>query len=153
MEIAELKRDVVSKLRKVKKDQDLTISNIMDLLEKNGSYLSESTVKRVFMDNIEPTSFKYTSTLSPLADALLDLYSDKSGVDEVSALKAIIHDKNKVINILIAKNEEQKAEYDRRITHLTRQIEKLEEHLDFRERVVDRKDKVIEKLLDKVLKE
>ena len=153
MEIAELKRDVVAKLRKVKKDQDLTISNIMDLLEKNGSYLSESTVKRVFMDNIEPTSFKYTSTLSPLADALLDLYSDKSGVDEVSALKAIIHDKNKIINILIAKNEEQKAEYDKRITHLTRQIEKLEEHLDFRERVVDRKDKVIEKLLDKVLKE
>lgn len=153
MEIAELKRDVVSKLRKVKKDQDLTISNIMDLLEKNGSYLSESTVKRVFMDNTDPTSFKYTSTLSPLADALLDLYSDKSGVDEVSALKAIIHDKNKIINILIAKNEEQKAEYDKRITHLTRQIEKLEEHLDFRERVVDRKDKVIEKLLDKVLKE
>lgn len=153
MEILELKRSVVSRLRKVKKEQDLTVSNIMDLLEKNGAYLSESTVKRVFMENVDPTSFKYTSTLAPLADALLDLYSDKSGIEDTAALKALIHDKNKMINILIAKNEEQKADYEKRIAHLTKQVEKLEEHMDFRERVIERKDEVIEKLLNRILKE
>ena len=151
MEVLEIKRDVVARLRKIKKDNDLTISNIMDILEKNGCYLSESTVKRVFMENVDPTSFKYKSTLAPLSDALLDLYSDQSGVEDVAALKALIHDKNKTISILIAKNEEQKSEYDKRINHLNKQIEKLEEHLDFRERVVERKDEVIEKLLNKIL--
>ena len=154
MEIEEIKKSTVQKLRQVKKDRDLTISNIMDMLESKSKYLSEGTVKRLFSDSSDPTSFKYRDTIAPLADVLLDLYSDKSGSDDVGALKALIHDKNKTISILIARDEERKADFERRINHLQKQINKLEEHLDFRERVIERKDAVIEKLItreDKVM--
>ena len=154
MEIEEIKKSTVQKLRQVKKERDLTISNIMDMLESKSKYLSEGTVKRLFSDSSDPTSFKYRDTIAPLADVLLDLYSDKSGSDDVGALKALIHDKNKTISILIARDEERKADFERRISHLQKQINKLEEHLDFRERIIERKDAVIEKLItreDKVM--
>ena len=154
MEINEIKEKTVSRLRKVRKENGLTISAIMEMLEEKGCFLSEATVKRVFSENADATSFKYRDTIAPLADVLLDLYSDKSGSEDVEALKAMIHDKNKTINILLARDEERKADYDRRIAHLQKQICKLEEHLDFRERVIERKDEVIEKLItreDKVV--
>lgn len=154
MEINEIKETTVSRLRKVRKDNGLTITAIMNMLEAKGCYLSEATVKRVFSERSDPASFKYHDTIAPLADVLLDLYSDKSGTEEVIALKAMIHDKNKTINILIARDEERKADYERRISHLQKQIDKLEKHLDFRERVIERKDQVIEKLItreDKVV--
>lgn len=154
MEIEEIKKATVQKLREVKKQRDLTISEILDMLENKGKYLSESTVKRLFSENADPKSFKYRDTIAPLADVLLDLYSDKSGSEDVEALKAMIHDKNKTISILIARDEERKEDYEKRIAHLQSQIDKLEEHLDFRERVIERKDEVIEKLItreDKVV--
>jgi hypothetical protein len=154
MEINEIKVKTVSRLRQVRKDNGLTIPAIMEMLEANGCFLSEATVKRVFSDNADATSFKYRDTIAPLADVLLDIYSDKSGSEDVEALKAMIHDKNKTINILLARDEERKADYENRIAHLQKQICKLEEHLDFRERVIERKDEVIEKLItreDKVV--
>jgi ABC-type Zn uptake system ZnuABC Zn-binding protein ZnuA len=56
-----------------------------------------------------------------------------------------------MINILIARDEERKADYEKRIEHLQKQINKLDEHLMFRERVIERKDEVIERLLKKVI--
>lgn len=153
MEIDEIKRKTVARLRAVKKEHDLSVSNIMEMLEARNCFISEATVKRVFSENADPTSFKYRDTIAPLADVLLDLYSDKSNIEDIEALKAMIHDKNKTINILIARDEERKADYDRRLNHMQKQIDRLDEHLMFRERVIERKDEVIEKLLKKVIGE
>lgn len=153
MEIDEIKRKTVARLRAVKKEHDLSVTKIMEMLEEHNCYVSEPTVKRVFSESADPVSFKYRDTIAPLADVLLDLYSDKSGSKDVEALKAMLHDKNKMINILIARDEERKAEYDKRVEHLQKQINKLDEHLMFRERVIERKDEVIEKLLHKVIGE
>ena len=92
-----------------------------------------------------------TDTIAPLADVLLDFYEDQSSTSELDALKAMIRDKNMTIAILVAKNEEIRADFDKRITHLTKQIERLEKNLDFREKVVERKDAVIEKLINKYI--
>ena len=151
MEFNTLKKDTVERLRKVKKEQGLTVPNIIEMLEKRGYYLSEATVKRVFSENADPNSFKYRDTITPLADVLLDFYCDQSGTDEVEALKAMIRDKNMTINILVAKNEELRSDFDRRIAHLQKQIERLEKNLDFREKVVERKDEVIGKLINKLI--
>lgn len=62
----------------------------------------------------------------------------------------MIRDKNMTISILITKNEEIRADFDKRIAHLQKQIERLENNLDFREGVVSRKDDVIESLLNKL---
>ena len=153
MEVKTLKKDTVERLRKVKKEKEFTISTIMKMLEQKQFYLSETTVKRVFSENADPASFKYQDTILPLADVLLDFYEDQSGTDEVEALKAMIRDKNMTISILVAKNEEIRADFDKRIAHLQKQIDRLEKTLDFREGVVARKDEVIEKLIKKVIGE
>jgi len=153
MEIEKLQKSTVERLRNVKKEHCLTIAEICGMLDKKGYFLSEATVKRVFSENHDPLSFKYRDTIAPLADVLLDLYSDNSGSEDIQALKAMIHDKNKMIDLLVVKNEELKKDCDRRISHLQKQVEKLEQHLDFRERVIQRKDEVIEKLLNKVIGE
>ena len=153
MEVSTLKKDTVERLRKVKKEQALTIPNILDMLEKKGYYLSEATVKRVFSENADADSFKYRDTIVPLADVLLDFYNDQSGTNELEALKAMIRDKNMTISILVAKNEELRADFEKRVMHLQKQIERLEKNLDFREKVVERKDAVIERLISKILGE
>lgn len=152
MEIEELKKQTVARLKQVKKERDLTVTAILDMLEAKGYYLSEATVKRVFSENSNPASFKYRDTISPLADVLLDVYNDNS-TDDVRALKTMIHDKNRTINILLARDEERKQEYEKRVSHLQKQIDTLEKHLDFREKVIERKDEVIEKLINKVIDE
>lgn len=151
MVINKLKCDTVGRLRRVKKDNGLTISQIMDMLEKRNCYISETTIKRLFSENNDPSSFKYQSTIAPLADVLLDIYNDESGSEDVSALKAMIHDKNEMISILVVKNEEIRADYEKRIIHLQKQIAMLEEHLLFREKQIDKKDDIISKLLSKVV--
>lgn len=151
MEIDKLKRVTVERLRKVKKDNGLTVSGIMDMLEKKNYFISEATLKRVFSENNDPKSFKYQSTLAPLADVLLDMYIDDSGIEDVSALKTMIHDKNEMISILVVKNEEIRADYEKRIAHLQKQLATMEEHLLFREKQIDKKDEIISKLLSKVV--
>ena len=147
-----VKKDTIERLRKVKADNGLTIAGIVDLLESRGSYISESTLKRMFSENADAQSFKY-STIAPVADALLDLYQDDSGLDDLEALKAIIREKNRTIALLMNRDEERKEDYEERIKKLEKQVEKLDEHLMFRERVIQRKDAVIEKLLNKVIGE
>lgn len=151
MEIEKLQRSTVERLRNVKKEYGLTIPQILEKLDAKGYFLSEATVKRVFSENHDPTSFRYRDTIAPLADVLLELYDDSSNSQDVNALKAMIHDKNKMIDMLIVKNEELKRDSERRIAHLQKQIDSLEKHLDFREKVIERKDEVIEKLINKVL--
>ena len=151
MEVNTLKKDTVERLRKVKREKELTVSAILDMLDHKGYYLSENTVKRVFSENADPSSFKYRDTIVPLADVLLDFYSDQSETSEIEALKSMIRDKNMTISILIAKNEELRADFEKRIAHLQKQIDRLEKNLDFRENVVNRKDEVIEKLINKLM--
>lgn len=153
MEIEALKKDTIERLRKVKKERDLTVPIILDMLEAKGYYLSEATVKRVFSENANPASFKYRDTISPLADVLLDVYTEQSNTADVEALKQMIHDKNRTINILLARDEERKVDYEKRLEHLQKQINSLEKALEFREKVVERKDAVIEKLINKLIGE
>ena len=151
MEVEKLQKNTVERLRNVKRENGLTIANICDMLDKKGCFISEATLKRVFSDNHDPLSFRYRDTIAPLADVLLDIYDDKSGSEDIAALKAMIHDKNKMIDMLIVKNEELKKDYEKRLQHLQKQIDSLEKHLEFRDRVVSRKDEVIEKLINKLV--
>lgn len=146
MEIEAMKKQTIERLKAVKREQELSISAIMDMLSTKGHFISEPTLKKVFSDNSDNYNFKYRDTIAPLADVLLDLYSE----DDDDRMKQLIREKNKLIEILIHKNEEQKADYERRIAHLKNQVSRLENNLDFRERVINRKDEVIEKLLDRI---
>ena len=151
MELEKLKKSTIIRLKRVKAEQGMSMSKIMELKKKKGKFVSEATVKRVFSEGSEDFNFRYQDSIAPLADVLLDWYGDSSGLDDVSALKQIIHDKNQTIEFMMIKFEEQKSAYEKNVAHLKEQIQSLNERLDFRERVVDRKDAVIEKLLNAYL--
>ena len=111
MEIEKLKRTTIKRLKKVKIENGLSVSKIMELLEKEGKFVSEATIKRVFSEGSEEYNFRYQDSIAPLADVLLDLYGDTSGLNDVAALKQIIHDKNQTIEFMMIKFEEQKNSY------------------------------------------
>ncbi len=150
MEIEALKKQTIERLKRVKKEQELSIPKIMEMLSSKGYYLSEPTLKKVFSENSDTYNFKYRDTIAPLADVLLDLYGDATSETASDEVKHLIREKNKMIEILLYKNEEQKADYERRINHLKKQVDRLEGNLDFRERMIDNKDKTIYKLLDSI---
>ena len=150
MEIEAMKKQTIERLKRVKKEQELSYSKIMDMLSSKGYYLSEPTLKKVFSENSDTYNFKYRDTIAPLADVLLDLYGDGTSSESSEDVKHLIREKNKMIEILLYKNEEQKADFERRIAHLKKQVERLENNLDFRERMIDRKDNTVEKLLDSI---
>ena len=148
MELTQMQKDAIERIRRTKEESQLSITDIMDMLADKGYHqLTESTVKRLFNRNSGPMSFKYRTTVVPLADVLLDMYSDKSNSEDLAALRAMIRDKNKTIEILVDKCEDLKSEYEKRIAHLKKQVSEMNDHLMFRERMIDKKDAIIDKLL------
>lgn len=151
MELEKLKKSTIIKLKKIKQEQNLSIKKIMDLLEDQGQFVSEGTLKKIFAEGSEEKSFRYQDTLAPLADVLLDIYGDQSEVNDVTTLKRIIREKNKQIEFLMVKMEEQKEIYAERKAMYERRIEDLNAQLKRLDISVEKKDKMLEQLMDKYL--
>ena len=106
-------RDIVLKLKAVRDEKNLSYTEILKLMEKNGDYLSKSTLSRVFAEGSEEMSFKYEETIRPIAKALLDIETiDTDDTNDVRAMKSLL--KYKI----------------QRIEELESQIAKLESNLD-----------------------
>lgn len=159
MEIEKMKRRTIHRLKEIKTEQGLSIPQIMDMLEERGQFVSEPTLKKIFSDGSEEKNFRYQDTIMPVADVLLDLYGDKSGIDDCEALRHIIREKNKLIEMLMLKLEEQaKAHAEKEVVYADRkaafekQIQHLESQISRYETAIDRKDTLIERLLDATIK-
>lgn len=160
MEIEKMKRKQIRRLKEIKAEQGLSIAKIMELLDQKGKYVSEATLKKIFADGSEEKNFRYVDTIAPLADVLLDLYGDKSGIEDVESLREIIREKNKMIESLMIKLDEQKAIYNtkeqlyhERKTIFESQIEHLKGQIARYEIALDRKDAIIERLLSATIQE
>ena len=160
MEVEKMKRKTIRRLKEIKAEQQLSYSQIMKMLEDAGQYVSEATLKKVFADGSEEKSFRYQDTILPLADVLLDLYGDRSGIEDAESLREIIREKNKFIESLIVKLDEQKsiyaqkeAMYEDRKAIYAKQIEHMETQLARYEQAIDKKDALIERLLSRALPE
>ena len=154
MELEKMKRKTIKRLKQIKSEQGLSIPQIMEMMEKQGKFVSESTLKKVFADGSEEKPFRYQDSIAPVADVLLDIYGDSSGLEDVQSLQQIIREKNKLIELLVIKLEEcaddaknrdklyedRKYAYEKTIASQELQISRLHEQ-------VDRKDVMIERLL------
>lgn len=159
MEIEKMKRRTIHRLKEIKAEQGLSIPQIMKMMEERGQFVSEATLKKIFQDGSEEKNFRYQDTIMPVADVLLDLYGDKSGIDDCEALRQIIREKNKLIELLMMKLEEQaKAHAEKEVVYADRkaafekQIQHLEAQIARYEKAIDRKDDLIERLLDATIK-
>ena len=139
-------QDLIRQLKEVKARNEITYPRIMERLEKNGKFVSLTTLRRVFADGSErlAENFNYETTLLPIAEALLNA-EDVPTVDspyaaEIDGLKSVIH----VQNEEIARLHEMKEHLESRITFLLEQIER-------KDRRMDEKDEIIRRLMDKVL--
>ena len=142
-------QDIISKLKEVKKQNELTLPRILDMIEANGDYLSMTTLRRVFAANSEQEdSFNYEKTIRPIANVLLfqDDYTPEGTTPNIEsdALKAVLRLKNDEIEYLKQQIEIMKRVYDKRIDFLIDQIGKKDKRMD-------EKDELINKLMEKVL--
>jgi hypothetical protein len=158
MELEKLKRKQIKRLKQIKQEQGLSIPQIMDIMEKQGKFVSEGSLKKVFADGSEDKPFRYQDSIAPVADVLLDIYGDTSGLDDVESLRQIIREKNKLIELFVIKieelGEEAKAReklYEDRKAAFERTIESLELQVNRLHEQVDRKDLMLEKLVNTIL--
>ena len=139
--------ELIKQLKDVKAKNEITYPRIMERMEKNGKFVSLTTLRRVFADGSENSanSFSYENTLLPIAEALLDVEDvptpeDSPYAKEIDGLKAVIHCQNEEI----ARLHEMKEHLESRITFLLEQIEK-------KDRRMDEKDEMIRMLMDQVM--
>lgn len=143
----ENKQELIRQLKEAKVKNEITYPRIIERMEKNGKFVSLTTLRRVFADGSEmnANSFNYENTLLPIAEALLNVedvptLENSPYAKDIEALKSVIH----VQNEEIARLHELKEHLESRITFLLEQIEK-------KDRRMDEKDDLINRLMDKCL--
>ena len=153
MELEKLKRRTIHRLKQIKDEQGLTVPKIIELLEKNGQFVSESTIKRVFADGSEEQNFRYQDSIAPIADVLLDIYGESSDIEDAESLRRIIREKNKLIEFILLKLEERETDFQKRLDLLEQRKVLYEKTIERMETQITRKDELIERLLNKYLPE
>lgn len=141
------KQELIRQLKEAKDRLEYTYPRIIDEMEKNGKFVSLSTLRRVFADGSEmnASSFSYENTLLPIAEVLLRAEDvptpqDSPYAKEIDGLKAVIH----VQNEELVRLHELKEHLESRVTFLLEQIER-------KDRRMDEKDEIIRRLMDKCL--
>lgn len=151
-------RDIIIKLKEVREEKGLSYNDILSLMEKNGDYLSKSTISRVFSEGSEDeTSFRYEETIRPIANALLDIETieEDDNVD-VQAMKSLLKYKNQRIEDL--EREIEKLELslaEEKVKHHERLDKEREQHqksVEFLKDQISLKDKRMDQLLEAVFK-
>lgn len=140
-------QELIRQLKEAKIRNEITYPRILERMERNGKFVSLTTLRRVFADGSEAnaSSFSYENTLLPIAEALLEVEDVPTATDnpyakEIDALKAVLH----VQNEEIARLHEMKEHLEDRITFLISQIE-------LKDKRMDEKDEIIKRLMDKCL--
>ena len=147
-------QEIILNLKAVKEAQNLSIAKIKDMVDGTGAYLSLTTIRRVFAENSETEdSFSYENTLRPIAQALLvNSPADDVGRAKVEAYEAILRHKNEIIDSLKKQIESIRSEHDSRCKECEGRMDFLMHQIDLKDARMERKDKIIDQLLQKVLR-
>lgn len=163
-------RDLIIQLKEVREEKGLSYNDILSLMEKNGDYLSKSTISRVFSDGSEEMSFRYEETIRPLAKVLLDIETieDDDNLD-TRAMKSLLKYKIQrieelerqleklecdIVKLKLSNHEKMEAEreiYNGRIDFLKTQIDLKDKRMDQLLEAVFEKDRLYNELLEKTL--
>lgn len=163
-------RDLIIQLKEVREEKGLSYNDILSLMEKNGDYLSKSTISRVFSDGSEEMSFRYEETIRPLAKVLLDIETiEDDDTLDTRAMKSLLKYKiqrieelekqvekldSDIVKIKLSNHEKMEAErevYNRRVEFLKNQIELKDKRMDQLLEAIFIKDKLYNELLEKTL--
>lgn len=138
-------KKIISLLKQVKDEKKLSLDAILDLMEKNGDFVSKSTLSRIFRDGSEDQGFKYETTIRPIADAILDI--DNIEIDDdtdTKAYKSLLKLKKEIISELKSANDQTKLDYAEKLQEET---EKFQKSLEFVKHQIELKDQRIDALM------
>ena len=137
-------QELIKQLKEIKEKNEITYPRILDRMEKNGKYVSLTTLRRVFADGSDGSNFNYETTLLPIAEVLLEAEdvptAESPTAAQIDGLRAVIP----VQNEEIARLHDLKEHLEKRVEFLLTQIEK-------KDRRMDEKDAIIKQLMEKVL--
>lgn len=148
-------KDIIIKLKQVREEKGLSYSDIIDLMEKNGDYVSKATISRVFAEGSEDTSFKYEETIRPIAKALLDIETIEADDDlDIQAIKTLlkfkiqrIEELEQKVRDLEAALSKEKLKYHEK---LDKEREQHQRSIEFLKEQISLKDKRMDQLLEAV---
>lgn len=141
-------KEIIIKLKEVREERNLSYNDIVSLVEKNGDYISRSTVQRVFADGSESVSFRYDETIRPIANALLDIDNIEAEDDmDTQAMKTLLQYKNQRIKDLEQQLDKEKLKYHEK---LEKEREQSRKSIDFLKEQISYKDKRMDLLLDSI---
>lgn len=141
-------KDIIIRLKEVRKEKGLSYGDILEMMEKNGDFVSKSTLSKLFADGSEdhPEKFRYDNTLRPIANAILDMENIEETDDmDIQALKAILKYKIERIKELETTLDHEKLKHHEK---LDKEREQFQKSLYFLKEQVSLKDKRIDQLLD-----
>ena len=150
-------RDLIIRLKAVREEKGYSLNDIGNIVEKNGDFISRSSIQRVFADGSENSSFRYEDTIRPIAKALLDIekIEDDDTLD-VATLKALlkykiqrIEDLEVQIEKLVAESDKEKVKRHEKIDDIRNEYEKK---IDFLKDQITLKDKRMDLLLEAILR-
>ena len=146
-------KDLIIRLKAVREEKGLSLNEIVELVEKNGDYISRSSVQRVFSDGSEDSSFRYEETIRPIANAILDIDTieetddmDKKRIEELEAQL----DKEKVK--YHEKLDIERERYTNSIEFLKKQVALKDRRIDIMLDSIQEKDARISSMIDKIMK-
>ena len=139
-------KDVILKLKEVRDEKQLSYGDILELMEKNGDYLSKSTISRVFQEGSEDQSFRYEETIRPIAKALLDIETiEEDDTTDIKAMKSLLKLKIARIEELEGLLENEKHKYHEK---LAKETKHFQDSIAFVTNQITLKDKRIDALLE-----
>ena len=150
-------KDIILKLKEVRDEKKLSISDIENILESNNEHLSRSTISRVFADGSEETSFRYEETIRPIANALLDIETIEETDDmDTQAMKSLLKYKiqrieeleRQVAYLKAALTEEKVKGHEK----FSKERQLYNDRIEFLTSQIELKDKRMDLLLDALLK-
>lgn len=141
-------KDIIIRLKEVRKEKGLSYGDILELMERNGDFVSKSTLSKLFAEGSEehPEKFRYENTLRPVANALLDMENIEDTDDmDIQAIKAILKYKIAKIKELEAQLDHEKVKYHEK---LDKERAQYRNSIDFLKGQIELKDKRIDSLME-----
>ena len=142
--------DLILKLKAVREEKGLSYGEILAQIEQNGSYLSKSTISRIFSEGSEDMSFRFEETLKPIANVLLDIDNIEADDElDIQAMKILLKIKSQRIEELEAELNKEKLRHHEKLDEIREQNNRS---VEFLKHQIDLKDERMDKLLEAVFK-
>ena len=135
-------------IKKIKEEHNLPNDMILDLVTRNNGTISESSLKRVFEEDSEDKTFRY-STIEDLYNALTKEFGDDYASDDPLLLKNIIAERNNWIDRLVEEIKHNREDFSVREILYAERKANYERTIGILQDRIDKQDEMIKQLMDK----